>query len=89
MAHSSDVASFASLLAGHPVVLAPMDDVSDAPFRRLCRRLGAGVCVTEFVRAEQLIHGSRAARRRIRLEDDDRRASASRTIHMVCGCSPA
>lgn len=63
--------AFPSLLAGHPVVLAPMDDVTDAPFRRLCRRLGAVVCVTEFVRAEQLIHGSRAARRRVRLADDD------------------
>jgi tRNA-dihydrouridine synthase B len=49
-----------------------MDDVSDAPFRRLCRGLGAVACVTEFVRAEQLVHRSRAARRRIHLEDDDR-----------------
>lgn len=48
-----------------------MDDVTDAPFRRLCRRLGAVVCVTEFVRAEQLIHGSRAARRRVLLDADD------------------
>jgi nifR3 family TIM-barrel protein len=63
--------AFASLLARDPVVLAPMDDVTDAPFRRLCRRLGAVVCVTEFVRAEQLIHRSRGARRRIRIEQDD------------------
>jgi nifR3 family TIM-barrel protein len=48
-----------------------MDDVSDAPFRRLCRTLGADVCVTEFVRAEQLIHRSRGARRRIHLDPDD------------------
>ena len=65
------VGPFASLLPGRPVVLAPMDDVTDAAFRRLCRRLGAVVCVTEFVRAEQLIHISRAARRRIQLDRDD------------------
>ena len=61
----------ADLLARHPVVLAPMEDVTDAPYRRLCRDLGAVVCVTEFVRAEQLIHGSRAARRKVTLEPGD------------------
>jgi nifR3 family TIM-barrel protein len=64
--------SLAALLAGHPVVLAPMDDVTDAPFRRLCRGLGASVCVTEFVRAEQLISSARRARRKATLGDDDR-----------------
>jgi nifR3 family TIM-barrel protein len=62
---------FAALLARDPVVLAPMDDVTDAPFRRLCRQNGAFVCVTEFVRAEQLVHGARSARRRVLLEADD------------------
>ncbi len=62
---------FADLLAQDPVVLAPMDDVTDAPFRRLCRENGAFVCVTEFVRAEQLVHGARSARRRVLLEEDD------------------
>jgi tRNA-dihydrouridine synthase B len=68
----SGVDSFAALLAGSPVVLAPMDDVTDAPFRRLCRRLGAGVCVTEFARAEQLLHRSGGVRRRTHLDESDR-----------------
>lgn len=68
----SAVGSFASLLADNRVVLAPMDDVTDAPFRRLCRRLGAAVCVTEFARAEQLVHAGRAVRRRTHLDQDDR-----------------
>lgn len=61
----------ADLLARHPVVLAPMEDVTDAPYRRLCRGLGAVVCVTEFVRAEQLIAGSHKALRKAHLADDD------------------
>ncbi|MEO6774993.1 MAG: tRNA-dihydrouridine synthase family protein [Kofleriaceae bacterium] len=61
-----------ALLAASPVVLAPMEDVTDAPFRRLCRTLGASVCVTEFVGAEQIIADSRLARRRATLAPDDR-----------------
>ena len=61
----------AALLARDPLVLAPMEDVTDATFRRACRRLGAVVCVTEFVRAEQLIAGSvRAVRKTTLLPDD-------------------
>src|SRR5262245_38705825 len=62
----------ADLLTRHPVVLAPMEDVTDAAYRRLCRQLGAVVCVTEFVRAEQLIAGARKARRKVALAADDR-----------------
>ena len=45
-------ASIAHVLAESRVWLAPMEDVSDAVFRRICRSVGARVCVTEFVRAE-------------------------------------
>ena len=61
----------AALLATSPVVLAPMEDVTDAPFRRICRTLGATVCVTEFVGVEQILSDSRLARRRTTLADDD------------------
>jgi len=64
--------SVAALLAEHPVVLAPMEDVTDAVFRRVCRSLGAVVCVTEFVRAEQLIAHAALAQRKIALAVDDR-----------------
>ena len=63
--------SIAALLADCPVVLAPMEDISDAPFRRVCRDLGAVLCVTEFVRAEQLISGGRNAQRKASLTPDD------------------
>ncbi|HTJ83677.1 MAG TPA: tRNA dihydrouridine synthase DusB [Polyangiaceae bacterium] len=62
----------AALLRDRPVILAPMEDVSDAVFRRLCRAHGAGLCVTEFVNAEGLLRGCRTAARKIKLADDDR-----------------
>jgi tRNA-dihydrouridine synthase B len=62
----------AALLAESPIVLAPMEDVTDAAFRRVCRSVGATTCVTEFVGAEQVIADSALARRRVTLADDDR-----------------
>lgn len=62
----------AGQLAGRPVVLAPMEDVSDAVFRRLCRDHGAELCVTEFVNAEGLLRGCRNAKRKMALAPDDR-----------------
>ena len=35
-----------------PVVLAPMAGVTDKPFRMLCKRLGAGLCVSEMTTSE-------------------------------------
>ncbi len=64
--------SFATLLAAAPVVLAPMEDVSDAPFRRVARSVGATICVTEFVRAEQLLASARKAEAKVLLAADDR-----------------
>jgi tRNA-dihydrouridine synthase B len=61
-----------ALLSASPVVLAPMENVTDAAFRRVCRTLGASLCVTEFIAAEQLIFDSALARRRAHLADDDR-----------------
>lgn len=63
--------AFRALFENNPVLLAPMEDVSDAVFRRLCRGLGADLCVTEFVNAEGLLRGCRNARRKMTLEADD------------------
>lgn len=46
------------------VVLAPMSGVTDAPFRRLVARLGAGLVVSEMVASENLADGRRDARLR-------------------------
>ncbi len=61
-----------------------MEDVTDAPFRRVCRSVGARVCVTEFVRAEQLVVGARPAQRKITLVPDDQP-----TAIQIYGADPA
>ena len=47
------------------VALAPMSGVTDAPFRRLTARLGAGLVVSEMVATSALAEGRRDARRRL------------------------
>lgn len=59
------------LYASKPAILAPLEDVSDVVFRRICRGLGAEITVTEFVNVEGLLRGCRNARRKIQLADDD------------------
>ena len=44
-------------LPDFPLLLAPMEDVSDPPFRALCKENGADVVYTEFISSEGLISG--------------------------------
>lgn len=57
-------------LGERPVVLAPMEDVTDAPFRQLCREMGAACAYTEFVSADALVRNIDATTRKLNLEDD-------------------
>ena len=43
------------ILPDFPLLLAPMEDVSDPPFRRLCKTLGADLMYSEFISSEGLI----------------------------------
>ena len=42
-------------LGEQPIVLAPMEDVTDPAFRLMCKRFGADMVYTEFVSADALI----------------------------------
>ncbi len=46
------------------LILAPMAGVTDRPFRSLCRRLGAGLAVSEMVSANPALRGTRKSRER-------------------------
>jgi tRNA-dihydrouridine synthase B len=51
--------SIASVGLDEPVILAPMSGVSDLPFRRLVKRLGAGLVVSEMIASEAMIRATR------------------------------
>lgn len=74
---------FDELMSGKPVILAPMEDVSDAVYRRLCRQHGADLCVTEFINVEGLLRGCRKARRKLTLAPED-----SPTAIQIYGSNP-
>ncbi len=52
-----------ALAVDAPVVLAPMAGVTNAPFRSLCRRFGAGLYVSEMITARALVEGNPKSRR--------------------------
>ncbi|MCL2350123.1 MAG: tRNA dihydrouridine synthase DusB [Defluviitaleaceae bacterium] len=54
-----------------PVVLAPLAGISDLVFRRICRRLGAGMTTTEMVSAKAIIHGNATTRLLLRTEPEE------------------
>lgn len=57
---------------GVPLYLAPMAGVSESPFRRLCRRFGADVVVTEFLSAEGIRRENEATIAKLRFGADER-----------------
>src|SRR5688500_12777442 len=55
-----------------PLYLAPMAGVSESPFRRICRRFGADVVVTEFLSAEGIRRENEATLDKLRFGPDER-----------------
>lgn len=54
------------------VALAPMEDVSEPPFRLICKRLGADIVYTEFISAEGLIRDAVKARNKLFFYEEER-----------------
>lgn len=55
-----------------PIFLAPMEDVTDPPFRILCRRLGADLVYSEFVSSGGLVHGAEDCLRKLNFSQEER-----------------
>lgn len=59
-------------LGQRPVMLAPMEDVTDPSFRLICREMGAKMVYTEFVSAEALIRNINSTTRKLQINEAER-----------------
>lgn len=55
-----------------PLFLAPMEDVTDIGFRKLCKRYGAAMVYTEFVSADAIIRSIPSTLAKMTVDDDER-----------------
>ena len=69
-------------LGEKPVLLAPMEDVTDRAFRLLCREFGAAMVYSEFVSAEALIRSVNRSLDKIVVSDAERVG-----CRKACGCT--
>ncbi|MBQ8224919.1 MAG: tRNA dihydrouridine synthase DusB [Bacteroides sp.] len=59
-------------LGNMPLLLAPMEDVTDPAFRLMCKRFGADMVYTEFVSADALIRSVSKTEQKLNISDDER-----------------
>ncbi len=59
-------------LRKNPLLLAPMEDVTDPSFRLLCKKYGADLMYTEFVSADALIRSIEKTQRKLKIFDEER-----------------
>lgn len=59
-------------LGERPLLLAPMEDVTDPSFRLICREQGAALVYTEFVSAEALVRDIQSTTRKLTINDAER-----------------
>lgn len=55
-----------------PVILAPMEDVSDPPFRQICRKMGADMVYSEFISSDGLIRNADKSLIKLEIFPDER-----------------
>lgn len=59
-------------LGERPLLLAPMEDVTDIGFRKLCKRYGAAMVYTEFVAADAIIRAIPSTLKKMVIDDTER-----------------
>lgn len=59
-------------LGPRPLLLAPMEDVSDPPFRLLCKRYGADLLYTEFISSGGLVYDAEESHQKLDIYDEER-----------------
>ncbi|MBK8244892.1 MAG: tRNA dihydrouridine synthase DusB [Saprospiraceae bacterium] len=60
------------VLPEFPILLAPMEDVSDPPFRALCKKQGCDLLYTEFISVEGLIRDAEKSLQKLDIYDEER-----------------
>jgi tRNA-dihydrouridine synthase B len=55
-----------------PVALAPMEGITDLPFRLICKKMGADLVYTEFIRSDKIVGENEKAFRKMELLDAER-----------------
>ncbi len=59
-------------LGEFPVILAPMEDITDPPFRLICKEMGASAVITEFVAADGLIRDVAQSLKKLEFNEAER-----------------
>ncbi len=59
-------------LSKYPVLLAPMEDVTDPAFRLMCKKFGADMVYTEFVSSDALIRAVNKTRAKLTISEEER-----------------
>lgn len=59
-------------LGDFPLWLSPMEDITDPPFRKICKEFGADVLVSEFVSSEALIRNAQKSLRKLDFDEVER-----------------
>ncbi len=75
--------SIGPITLSDPVILAPMSGVSDLPFRRLVKRFGAGLVVSEMIASEAMIRESRKSLTMAQTEAEEQPMAVQ-----LAGCEP-
>lgn len=59
-------------MGGRPLVLAPMEDVTNPPFRKFCKAFGADWLYSEFVSADALVRSVNKSLKKLTIDDSER-----------------
>jgi tRNA-dihydrouridine synthase B len=70
--HTCTTMKIGTIELDSPIALAPMEDVTDLPFRLICKRLGADLLYTEFASSEALIRDARLTLKKIEVSEEER-----------------
>lgn len=70
-------------LGERPLLLAPMEDVTDPSFRYMCKRFGADVVYTEFISSDGLIRDAAKSLKKLQIDDAERPVGIQIYGHLI------